>query len=159
MLGDRTFEQVGKGFVLEQTTNTYLEFSVGKQKKKLYEYPNKLKSSELAGGIFTVTKEFAAKALAADMKKPFEGAKPEDVVQKHCQISGTWYGDFYCDGVEYKSYKKGPFPISVKRPAVLLPSDSLFREDIIYKRWDDNKRSNEEKEILENLQRKDRKLR
>jgi hypothetical protein len=45
--------------------------SVGKQKKKLYEYPYKLKSSDLAGGIFKVTNEYAVKILNTDKKKEF----------------------------------------------------------------------------------------
>jgi hypothetical protein len=47
----------------------------------------------------------------------------------------------------------------VERPAYLLPSDSMFRADIVYKKWNENGKSNEEKEFLENLQRKDKKLR
>jgi hypothetical protein len=56
MFGDRTFGLKGKGFILEQSSNTYLEYSVGKQKKRLYEYPQKLKPSDFAGGIFKITK-------------------------------------------------------------------------------------------------------
>ena len=32
-------------------------------------------------------------------------------------------------------WKKGPFPVRVERPLYLLPSDSMFRTDIIYKKW------------------------
>ena len=55
MMGDRTLGLSGKGFILEKSTFTYLEYSVGKQKKKLYESQNKLKPCELIGGIFKVT--------------------------------------------------------------------------------------------------------
>lgn len=72
-----------------------------------------------------------------------EGAKPEDILEKYSQISGKWYGDLFFDNVEYKSLKNGPFPIIPERPEILLPSDSLFREDVIYKVWGDNKKSNE----------------
>lgn len=39
MFGDRTLRLKGKGFVFEATNNVYLEYSIGKQAKKLYEYP------------------------------------------------------------------------------------------------------------------------
>ena len=47
------------------------------------------------------------------------------------------------NNIEYKSLKNGPFPIRPERPEILLPSDCLFREDIVYKVWGDNKKSNE----------------
>jgi hypothetical protein len=55
MLGDRTLALAGKGYVLEKSTNTYVEYSVGKAKKKIYECPGKLKPCDLIGGIFRVT--------------------------------------------------------------------------------------------------------
>lgn len=58
-----------------------------------------MKASDLAGAIFTVTKEYARKARQSDPKKQFEGVKLEDVIKKHCQLSGKWYGDLFYDDV------------------------------------------------------------
>ena len=52
-----------------------------------------------------------------------------------------------------------PAPNRVEYPKYNLPSDSNLRLDIIYKRMENMKQANEEKEVLENLQRRDRKLR
>lgn len=59
----------------------------------------------------------------------------------------------------YKSLTDGPFPEKSYKLQYLLPSDSIFREDVIFRIWNDNDRSNAEKERLENIQRGDRKLR
>lgn len=36
MFGSRTLKMTGKGFVLEKDQGIYLEFGIGKEKKKLY---------------------------------------------------------------------------------------------------------------------------
>ena len=85
--------------------------------------------------------------------------KPEHIIETSSLLTGKWYGDLYFDGKCYKSKEEGPFPLKVERMKYLLPSDSIWREDVICKLWGDNDRSNREKERLENLQRNDRKLR
>lgn len=157
MFGDRTVKLVGRSYIIERTRNVYLEYSIGKDRKKMYEYPAKLKPSDLAGGIFRVTPACTTKLLNLDKAKSFDGIRAEEVVEKHCLITGKWYGNIYFDGVAYKTVQEGPFPVTMERPSALLPSDSLFRTDIIFKKFGNNLKANEEKEILENSQRKDRK--
>lgn len=81
----------------------YCEITTGKDKKKLYEYNTKLKSSDLTGGIFKVTNAFAKKLMSGDSSKAFEGVKYDDVIEKYSQISGKWYGDVMFDNVVYKT--------------------------------------------------------
>lgn len=76
MFGDRSLKVVGKAFIFETTTNTYLEYSIGKSRKKMYEYPNKLKEADLAGGVFKVSKDYSIFLKNMDRKKSVEGAKP-----------------------------------------------------------------------------------
>ena len=54
MYGDRRNKSLGKGYVMETTSNTYFEYSIGKQKKKLYESNKKMKPNDLIGGIYKV---------------------------------------------------------------------------------------------------------
>lgn len=63
-------------------------------------------------------------------------------MKKIATISGKWYGDYLIDGVLIKSFKDGPFPLTIERPSILLPSDCTYRLDIIYRRWRDFKKSN-----------------
>jgi hypothetical protein len=69
--GDRTLRLASRGFVYEKTNNIYCEISIGKDKKKVYEYNSKLKNSDLAGGIFKVTPAFGKRLYAMDRNKPF----------------------------------------------------------------------------------------
>ncbi len=52
--GDRVYKVVNKGFILELKSNLFAEFSVGKDKKRVYESKPKLRSSDISGGIFRV---------------------------------------------------------------------------------------------------------
>jgi hypothetical protein len=119
--------------------------SIGKDKKRVYEAKHKLNPADLAGGIFRVTPEFGAKVKAHTGRKSFDGLKPEDVVENVCFLSGKWYGNLSFNNISYKSITDGPFPDKCFKLKYLLPSDSIFREDIIFKIWKDNPGSNREK--------------
>jgi hypothetical protein len=53
---------------------------VGKDRKKVYEYSGKLKSNDLAGGVFKVTNSFGKRLLSMDRSKPYEGVKFDDII-------------------------------------------------------------------------------
>lgn len=144
MYGNRTLKFAQRGFVYESKSKLFCEMSIGKAKKRIYER-EKLGSADLAGGIFKVRPEFGEKVLQQTGKKSFEGLKPEDVLESCCFLSGKWYGNISFDQVPYKSVTDGPFPQKCERLKYLLPSDSIFREDIIFKIWKDNVGSNREK--------------
>ena len=57
MFGDRTLSLSKTAYVLEKNSGTYLEYTIGKDKKKLYESKQKLKKADLAGGVFKITKQ------------------------------------------------------------------------------------------------------
>jgi hypothetical protein len=78
--GERTLRLTGRGFVYEKVNDIYCEFSIGKDKKKVYEYNPKLKANDLGGGIFKVTNSFGKKLLAMDRNKSFEGVKFDDII-------------------------------------------------------------------------------
>ena len=78
--GERTMKLVGRGFVYEKINDVYCEFSIGKDKKKVYEYSHKIKPNDLAGGIFKVTNIFGKKLMTIDKSKPFDGVKPDDII-------------------------------------------------------------------------------
>jgi hypothetical protein len=83
--------------------------------------------------------------MSQDWNKTFDGLKTDDVIERYSLLTGKWYGNYYFDGVAYKTITEGPFPLRIERPKYLLPSDCLFREDIIYKRWKEIDKSNREK--------------
>ena len=62
--GDRSYIVTGFGYALEKKSGTYLEYTYGKGKKKLYEYQQKLKKSDMTGGVFKVTKQAVERILS-----------------------------------------------------------------------------------------------
>lgn len=104
-----------------------------------------------------VRKEFIAEfAEKKSVFKPSPTSK--DILEEHYKITGQWTKEVLIDdkvfyAVEtdrYAKYEVDPHP---------LPSDCMYREDVVYKRLGNIARSQNEKERLEVLQRKDRKLR
>lgn len=69
MFGSRTLKMTGKGFVIEKDQGIYLEFGIGKEKKKLYEYKEKIRAADLTGGVFKITNKAVERLLAFDRKK------------------------------------------------------------------------------------------
>ena len=116
--------------------------SIGRDKKRVYQKTSKLLAGDLIGGIYKVKQEFANAVRGLPKTRSFEGLKPEHVVETCCFLSGKWYGALSFDGVSYKSKKEGPFPLRAERLKYLLPSDSIWRSDVIYKVWGDNIQSN-----------------
>lgn len=51
--------------------------SFGKDKKRVYEAKQKVNNANLYGGLFKVKPEFAAKVMALNSKKSFDGVKAE----------------------------------------------------------------------------------
>ena len=95
-----------------------------------------------------MTNAFAKKLMPGENSKNFDGVKYDDVIEKYSQISGKWYGDVLFDNVAYKTLENGPFPAILERPSILLPSDPVFRLDILHRKWREWQKSNEEKEML-----------
>lgn len=77
MFGDRTLKMVGKSYVLQKNSGVYLQLSIGKAKKDLYEYKQKVRSADLVGGIFQISPATIERLLSMEKKKSVEGIKPE----------------------------------------------------------------------------------
>lgn len=84
------------------------------------------------------------------------GLKKSDVEEKYCDIRGVWFGDIYIDN-ELANKDMTAYPVEYFDQR--LPSDSNFRLDVMIHRVGDLARSQTEKEVMENIQRGDRKLR
>lgn len=71
MFGDRKFRTIGKGFVFEPNKLIYSEFSFGRDKKNVYQTSKKMLNSDIAGGVFRVSKDFMEKLLMEKHKHKF----------------------------------------------------------------------------------------
>ena len=100
------------------------------------------------------------KRLYTEIRKDYKynGINRKDIIEKVGEILGTWNGAVLVDGeIVNKLYEPMPYQICyVDYP---LPSDSNYREDLMFRRMNNFGESQNAKEKLENLQRNDRKLR
>ena len=82
----------------------------------------------------------------------------KDIIEKISDISGVWSSHIDFDGKTYWNIEKDvPYLLEYEKNS--LPSDSNFREDVLHMRLDDIKTGQIIKEKMEEIQRKDRKLR
>jgi hypothetical protein len=59
--GEKKYRSLGKCFIHEKTNNRFIEWTVGKDKKKVYQSEGKVKPNDIYGGIFTVSAGFGKK--------------------------------------------------------------------------------------------------
>lgn len=78
--GDKKYRAIGKGFIHERTNNMFVEWSIGKDKKKVYQAEGKVKPNDIYGGIYTVSPGFGKKFKECENKQKFDGLKPDDVI-------------------------------------------------------------------------------
>ena len=80
VFGDRKMRMVGRGFVLNRERKMMTEINFGKDKKVLYESNIKMGTSDIAGGIYTVTDDFIKKYNKVTIRHRFDGLSSKDVV-------------------------------------------------------------------------------
>ena len=115
-----------------------------------------MRPGDIIGGIFRINDKFITSLEGVNSMRKFSGIKPQYIVQKLGDISGVWFEDIYVNDELITKFSKC-YPIEYHRN--VLPSDSNFRLDVLAHRMGDLKRSQHEKEILEEIQRTDRRLR
>jgi hypothetical protein len=101
--GEKKYRGIGRGFIHERTNNRFIEWSIGKDKKKVYQAEGKIKSNDLYGGIYTVSPGFSKKFKECENKLKFDGLKPDDIIETHLKITGHWGLNIYYNGVLAKS--------------------------------------------------------
>lgn len=58
----------------------FVQYSIGKDKKKIYQAETKIKPNDMFGGIFTVTPTFSKKFRDCQNKQKFDGVKSDDII-------------------------------------------------------------------------------
>ena len=82
----------------------------------------------------------------------------EDVLKELSKVNGIWHKYVEFDGVKYWEFgKTEAYELEYDRSP--LPSDSIYREDLIAWKSEDVTKAQVVKEKMENIQRADRKLR
>ena len=120
------------------------------------EREEKLSKGEVLGGIFKVSEKFIAAFDKETDLLNYSGIKKAEVEERLSVITGKWFEKIFVDGKQVNKDMTAP---EVKYLEECLPSDSNLRLDLMMHRIGDLALSQKEKEILETIQRNDRKLR
>ena len=106
------------------------------------------------GIIYKVKPQFLKRFLKKKKGCPEE----KETIEKFGRVHGIWHKKIMFNNETLLDIDK-EFPVKLEYEGRALPSDSNWREDITYRRLLLITKAQEEKERLEILQRKDRKLR
>jgi len=122
-----------------------------------------LDADRIKGTIYKVTPEFMQAvhkkegSINNDAKAKFDAKN--HAVEELAQIDGSWVSYLDIDGKRIWDIETmKPYKL-IDQPNKTLPSNSTFREDLIYRKMEDLVKGQEWKDKLENAQRADRKLR
>jgi hypothetical protein len=158
-VGKRTFSFSGKFYIFDFGNKLYceLEFdnegSIFKKRKNPKDY--------FVGNIYKVTDKFLEKLkkkLNTSHELHIKFDEKKHATQKLDTVEGCWLDHLKIGDKTYWAVGN-PWPHELQVVDNPLPSDSNFRLDILYLKGGDEVKSQEHKTILEEAQRKDRKLR
>jgi len=162
--GRRTFQFVEKFhiFDIENRYFTEIDFDLEKNSAfKKYCKGVKITKDLFFGEIHKVTPKFAQKLKEESAKSPipeFAFKEKDHSLEKLGTVEGSWMTNLKIAEQNYWSHGT-PWPCQLKYPENPLPSDANFRLDVLYLRAQDEDKSQEYKQKLEEFQRADRKLR
>ena len=153
LFGERTFAIVGKFYIVDKTNGyiSYIEFNpdhrgfLGKMFKGKKTFP------DYFTGCITTLEE-------ANYQVKKDSYTLKDNHKSLVVIKGEWSSNCKFDNVDYWNYENTkPYPL--KRMSYTLQSDSTLREDCMYLKEGDLDKASKAKVEMEEIQRRDRKLR
>jgi hypothetical protein len=160
IMGDRKSLFNDKLVVFDQRNNliSVVEFEKKTKKKLLGIIKSKVKSTKFpdyfSGGIFKMS-DFKIKQINNDLINDINDL---DSKKKLCNIEGAFLDEIMFDDKVYYSFDNSVFP-KFFRENFVLPSDSCYRKDEILFKMKEKDLCQKYKILLEELQRKDYKLR
>lgn len=160
-MGQRCFNFFSKAIAYEKENNYLCEilFNVNEVSglKGLFQRKDYF-LDEIGGAIYKVKPDVIARY--ENSKKPYklELNHEQDVVETISKIKGEWTSNIQFDGNRYWDIERDrPFVTEYEQNC--LPSDSNFRDDVLYLRMGNKEESQSKKNEGENSQRYEKKLR
>ncbi|KAL4482280.1 hypothetical protein ABPG72_018061 [Tetrahymena utriculariae] len=157
--GTRYMSVDGKYLAFDIKNKLVLDIKVNPDKKGFFKSAG-CTMDYMAGGIYRVNDKFITKlkSLHPHYYK-FQGLNlKDDVVEQVSTITGIWNKEIFIDDVKWFDIEN-PFPFKLEHELNPIPSDCNYRQDILYLKDRNLKDGQTYKELLENYQRADRKLR
>ena len=148
--GDRKLSIVKQTYYIDEDNRLLCIFNWGKNKKANNDYCH---FNDYFEGEIVKVKEGVSLSDYEKMK-----VKESQIEQKYGKVYGRWTKQILFDGLELVHVEKdSPHVLSDYSPC--LKSDSRFRKDIIIRKERDFVKAQDAKEELEEIQRRDRRLR
>ncbi len=157
MKGTRTYDY-SKNLKVEDSTNgLYAECVFNPDKKGWFKrmFSSSQKTNhDFFDGVITDSQDFSYRNNRDEVEK----MKKKHKIEVYGKFEGHWTNSLTIDGAETWNYNSlKPHKMNyVNNP---LPSDGRFRTDLIALLNNDFAKAQEQKDVLENIQRNDRKLR
>jgi hypothetical protein len=142
-------------FAYDSKNNLFAEVIFGARDTKIFGR-NKQTKDFVYGKIYKLVPEFADKFNAEPAPKPFPSKKY--ILSVESEFEGHWNGAMMFDHRQYLDFQTD-LPNKVELEEFALPSDTRFRKDLVNLIKDDIEQAQTEKGILEEVQRRDRRLR
>ncbi|EGR29117.1 PH domain protein [Ichthyophthirius multifiliis] len=159
--GQRYVSVEGKYIAFDLENRLILELSSNPDKKQFWQFGKEGHQDIVRGGIYKIKqKEFQKNLIKLGPQYwKFKGIEKDWIEQKIHDIEGRWTKQVFLDNKEVIWDAFRPQPPKIQIEEASLPSDSWFREDLIALRAGNFDQAQEMKELLENIQRNDKKLR
>lgn len=157
-IGERKINCCGRGFAFEPESRLLCEllfnpFDNGGILGSLFSSQRSHKMDEIGGAIYRVRPEVMNKFMSCVPHSKTNSSKlainpSKDVEEFISRVDGIWHHNVKFDGTEYWNVERDS-PHVLEYEADPLPSDSLFRPDIIYLKMGKNQQSQTNKELIE----------
>lgn len=160
--GPRYLNYSGKCLLLDKENMMAAEFIFNPDKKgfiKGWFVKQQTPSDHLEGGIYKVNSDFIQRMESVAKLNEYGGInRKHDVIQELSNANGIWH-EFLNFGEEciWNIKKHAAYQLEYEHNP--LPSDSIYREDSITWKFGNIENAQTKKEMMENEQRADRKLR
>jgi len=161
MFGKKTYDISQKLVVVDFENQYYAEIEFGGEGGGFWGGGKKQGKDAFSSAIYKVNANFLQK-LKKDMQANKElGSKfkpKDDAIEKLDDIEGSWLTHVTIGPIKYWTFGVD-IPSQLNKLHNPLPSDTTYRPDVLHLKVNDEKTAQKEKERLEEVQRKDKKLR
>jgi len=160
MMGKRTLNYTKKMKIYEAKHNVYCEMTHNPDDKgsfaALFSKSKNIQLDKVVGNLWICEPEFINKLVKKEKVK----FKPEThIIKDLATIEGNWLDYLNFNGERYWSMETVRPYVLIDAGNKVLPSDSTYRTDFIHKKLDDIDKAADQKDNLEELDRKDAKIR
>ncbi len=161
MFGKKTYHLSQKLVLVDFENQYYTEIDFENEGGGFWGGGKKQGKDAFSSAIYKVNTSFLQKLKKEMQANKDLGSKfkpKDDSVEKLDDIEGSWLTHLSIGNIRYWNFGSD-MPAQLNKLHHPLPSDTTYRPDVLYLKVNDEKTAQKQKELLEEVQRKDKKLR